>query len=429
MKTQLLCISIISTLFSFSAQSSDLNELITKTVDQHPDILVQKAKLVVAETELDIALQQYYPTLSVSLENAAVTSNGDSNYDGSNNVATIRIQQPLWTFGRLDAGYEKNKANVDSQLISIEETRLQLAQLVVQAWGEWFAAELRKAALNKSIETHIRLKESVTRRASQGASSPSEVRLTEARLAQIDAQFLNAQLQLDAARVKIEQLVGEPILRTSNPNQYLDPLQIQLGTSIQNALKISPTLQRIQADLRRSQAETKERYASVKPEVYLRAEHQRGSYQLGDLPFSNRLFIGVESNFGAGLSAARQVDLAAAQSKTIEAEIKVIERQIQERVNLEVTQLTLLKARERALEMSLGANNDIAEAFNRQYLAGRRSWVEVMNTARELAQAELELADLQAAKVLSNWRLALLTKGLDETLVLSQRKTTTIKNF
>ena len=171
MKKHLIYISIISTLLSFSAQSSDLNELITKTVEQHPDILVQKAKLVVAETELDIALQQYYPTLSLSLENAAMTSNGDNNYDGSNNVATIRIQQPLWTFGRLDAGYEKNKANVDSQLISIEETRLQLAQLMVQAWGEWFAAELRKEALNKSIETHKRLKESVNRRASQGASS------------------------------------------------------------------------------------------------------------------------------------------------------------------------------------------------------------------------------------------------------------------
>jgi len=53
-------------------------------------------------------------------------------------------------------------------------------------------------------------------------------------------------------------------------------------------------------------------------------------------------------------------------------------------------------------------------------LAGRRSWVEVMNTARELSQAELELADLKAAKVLSYWRLSFLVNGLEGTLALNQ---------
>ena len=429
MKKQLLFALSSFFIISFSVQSADLSNLILKTISQHPDVMVEKAKLVVAETERDIALYQYYPTVSVSLENAAITSQRDTNFDGDNNVATLRVQQPLWTFGRLDAGYEKSEANVESQIRSIDETQLQLAQTVVQVWGEWFAAELRKEALQKSIDTHGKLRESVSRRAAQGASSPSEVRLTEARLAQIDAQYLNAQLQLDAARVKLEQLVGEPLPEGSSPQQALPAVELNVAYLTDNALKISPILQRFEAELRRSKAEIKERFASIKPEVYLRAEHQRGSYQIDGLPFSNRIFIGMESNFGAGLSASRQVALATAQSKTVEAEMKVVERQIQERVRLEITQLSLLEARERALQMSLKANNDIAEAFNRQYLAGRRSWVEVMNTARELAQAELELADLKAAKVLSNWRLSLLAKGLDTTLSVTQQDNLTIKNY
>jgi adhesin transport system outer membrane protein len=49
-------------------------------------------------------------------------------------------------------------------------------------------------------------------------------------------------------------------------------------------------------------------------------------------------------------------------------------------------------------------------------LAGRKSWVEVMNSARELAQAETDLADLLTARVLLSWRLALYTQGLDSLL-------------
>jgi len=178
-------------------------------------------------------------------------------------------------------------------------------------------------------------------------------------------------------------------------------------------------LMRFAADIQRSEAAVKEEKASLAPEIYLRAEHQRGDFSTS-IPFSNRIFVGMQSNFGAGLSALKQVQLAGLKTATLQAEVKVVERNITERVRLELTQLNLLDVRQAALELSLSANTDIAEAFNRQYLAGRRSWVEVMNTARELSQAELELADLKAAKVLSYWRLAFLVKGLDATLVASQ---------
>ena len=115
-----------------------------------------------------------------------------------------------------------------------------------------------------------------------------------------------------------------------------------------------------------------------------------------------------------------QVKLTQQRTQTLKAEVNVVKRNITERVKLEATQLEILDIRQAALELSLSANKEIAEAFNRQYLAGRRSWVEVMNTARELSQAELELADLKAAKVLSYWRLSFLVNGLEGTLALNQ---------
>lgn len=405
--------------FSAFTQAENLHDLISKTVSSHPDILVEKARQAVATSELELANQQYYPTFSVSFENAAVTRANDVNYSGASNVTTFRLQQPLYTFGRLDAGREKSAAALASQNFTIEETKLQLAQAVLQAWGDWYVATLRAEALNKSITTHEALRDSVARRADKGASSPSEVRLSVARLAQVQAQSTNVQLQADAAKVKIEQLIGQPLLSNSIPRQNLDFTLSESALMTDLALGVSPTLMRFAADIQRSVAAVKEEKAALAPEIYLRAEHQRGDFSTS-IPFSNRVFVGVQSNFGAGLSALKQVELAGLKTATLQAEVKVVERNITERVRLELTQLSLLDVRQAALELSLSANTDIAEAFNRQYLAGRRSWVEVMNTARELSQAELELADLKAAKVLSYWRLAFLVKGLDGTLVASQ---------
>lgn len=403
---------------SFSAKADDLHTLLKKTIRSHPDVQVQQVRLDVANTRLSLAIEQFLPTFSVSFENVAKTRDADINYGTDQAVATFRIQQPLYTFGRLTASKQKFAAGVQSQSYSIEETRLQLAQAVLQAWGEWYAATLRLEAINTSIHTHQALKDSVSRRAEQGASSPSEVQLSVARLASVEAQAINARLQAKAAKVKLSQLVGERIRDDVLPKQFLNFGIQDEPKMVQDALSQHPTLKRYAADIRQSKAELEEEIASLGPEIYLRAEHQRGDFTT-DIPFQNRIFVGFQSDFGAGASALIEVKLVEQQINTLQAEVEVVKRDITERVSLEQTQLELLDVRQTALEQSLSATEDIAAAFNRQYLAGRRSWVEVMNTARELTQAELELAELKAAKVLSFWRLSLLVNGLEGTLALS----------
>ena len=404
---------------SASVQADGLNQLITKALNTHPDLAVQEARLEIANTQLDLAKEQFSPTFSVSVENVAKPRDADRNFGSDQAVATFRLQQTLYAFGRLRASEAKFAAGVDSQTLALEEIKLELAQSVLQAWGEWYAAELRLDAVFKNKQTHEELRDSVSRRAEKGASSPSEVRLSEARLAQVEAQLANAQLQAEAAKVKLEQLVGEPLAQTAEPRQFLDYALGERSQMVMQALSIHPTLMRFAADIKQSEAEVEEQIAALGPELYLRAEHQRGDFAT-DIPFQNRVFIGFQSDFGAGSSALMEVKLAEQRITTLKAEVEVVKRDVTERVKLELTQLRLLDVRQEALELSLSANEDIAKAFNRQYLAGRRSWVEVMNTARELSQAELELAELKAAKVLSYWRLSFLVNGVTGTLAASQ---------
>ena len=51
------------------------------------------------------------------------------------------------------------------------------------------------------------------------------------------------------------------------------------------------------------------------------------------------------------------------------------------------------------------------QSYDRQFFAGRRSWLDLMNAERERAQVQLQMADLQASLVATRYRIAILTQG------------------
>ena len=62
------------------------------------------------------------------------------------------------------------------------------------------------------------------------------------------------------------------------------------------------------------------------------------------------------------------------------------------------------------------ASVEVLDSYERQFLAGRKQWLDLMNAAREQAQSESQLADALGALQLSGWRLALWMAGVDRLL-------------
>ena len=55
---------------------------------------------------------------------------------------------------------------------------------------------------------------------------------------------------------------------------------------------------------------------------------------------------------------------------------------------------------------------EVYESYQRQFLTGRKSWLDVMNSARDLQQARLQLADVTAGNLTLSWRLYVLANPL-----------------
>ncbi len=389
-----------------------LETLIASTLQTHPAVQARRANQGAARAEVDAARWQFFPTPSVSVERAGAGGH-DINYQGDSTVATLRLEQPLWTGGRLSAGRERAEAGVQVSQGALDETREQLALRVVQVYSEWLAAHLKLRASDTSLATHTRLRDQITRRIAHGASADADLVLAVSRRQSVLADIALARAQHDTALARLGQLTGHPVesAMLADPPAGPRPLAGGLAALLERAQTVDPTAQRLKAQARRQQTLVAEQRAALSPEVVLRAERQFGNYAVRNAAPENRVFIGVRSQFGAGLSTLSNISGAQAQHEAALAEVDAQQRNVSEQVMADYAMAAASEVRLLALEASLAAAGDVAKSYDRQFLAGRKSWLDVMNAARELAQTESQVADIRAAQVVSTWRLAILTNA------------------
>ena len=112
------------------------------------------------------------------------------------------------------------------------------------------------------------------------------------------------------------------------------------------------------------------------------------------------------------MSTLSNVEGARAQHQAALAEVEVQTRAVGEQVLSDYALAAASAARLDALEASRAAALQVADSYARQFLAGRRTWLDVMNAAREIAQTEIQMADIESAQVVVTWRLALYSQGV-----------------
>ena len=394
-----------------------LLEVIQTSIASHPAMQSQLRLLDSARADVSTAQQQFLPTPSVGIEKINSTP-ADSLYRGNAALQTYRLQQPLWTGGRLTASLEKAQAQAQAVEASVGDAAIQLSLRSIQAWSEWYAATLKLAAINESVQTHQRLIQQVKRRVEEGAAAPTELVLTQGRLAQTLSTQQAMVAQVRAARLKLSQLMGVSIKDDSTPKETLNFEAIELPELEAQAIYQSPALQKLEAQKQVQRAEIRERSAELLPEIYIRVEHQRSQYDSPTM-FSggvNRAYLGLSTRFGAGMSNITQQESLAKRLESIEADTEAVRRNLIEQIHTDYEIWSSLKNRIPDLELAVESTRRTAEAWDRQFLAGRKSWMEVMNTARELMQAELELVDGKSNLVNVNWRLSILGYGIEKTL-------------
>ncbi len=386
-----------------SAQS--VSHLIEASLLVHPAIKSAHSGAKEAQTGMRIAEKQFWPTPSVMLEQVNPSS-ADPAYGGSGVSQIYRLQQPLWTWGRLDAGVDKAQLQGHAAEVHLLDVRQQVALDTLQAWVDWTAATEKIAVVERSLAKYTALRDLVERRIEAGASAPAERSTTQARWGQASVQLTVFRTAQAMAKVRVLQLSG---LEIKVVPLVLDQVTLPKSPALQEVLDFSPVLKKAQLQIELAQADVRARRAQGLPEVYARAEHQR--YPAGQS--ASRVFLGVQSNFGAGLS--HQDEVAALQQRITGLREDAQARQIEVTQQYEAMALSLAQASESlpVLRANVDTNMESLASMERQFLTGRRSWIDVLNAVRESMQSELELVDSQLSIVRAQWRLNLMAMPVE----------------
>ena len=160
-----------------------------------------------------------------------------------------------------------------------------------------------------------------------------------------------------------------------------------------------------------------EKKSDLWPQVYLRIERQFGNYAIPNSDPSTRSFLGFSSSLSPGLSNKAAINAALAQQEAAREEINAQELLVREEVVGEFLQLSMLTERMNAIRSSILISEKILDSYTRQFLAGRKTWTEVMNAARETAQYQSQGSEIAATQTHLSWRLAVNTYGLQAVLL------------
>ena len=371
----------------------------------HPIVEGTEAEAQALEAELRAARAGYYPRLSVE---ALAATSGSSFADQDGLALNATIEQPVWAGGRISGDIARARASFNAGQNGVQDSRRQIVLQVVSAYYDLVRATERSQILSDSLQQHRVLLESITRRVDQEVSPLTDLTLGRSRTAQVELDLaVNEELRETALARLIELTGGEvvvPVLPPSAVAETLPPENIALD----DALLCDPGLAALTDRIVAAEARSDIARAQILPQLLLQLSQNEIT--------GTRAAMVLRLQLGNGVSQLAAIDSSDARVKVALAEFGEAQRRLREQMRRDYIQVRAARARVDAGILASDTADSIIESYKRQFIAGRRTWLDVMNAVREAASARLSESDARviaaqsSARILSNscrWQPAL----------------------
>jgi adhesin transport system outer membrane protein len=308
----------------------------------------------------------------------------------------------LWTAGRINSTIRRANAAYDATDARYRETVLGLAVETTQLYFDIARLTRREALITESLEEHRALVASMERRVAQEVSPLADLELARSRVAQIEQELTVSRAQRQASLFAFAELVSDPNYNIGNVPDYIDGLKLaDREKVVDEALGFDPSLQRLSSEIRAGEAEVAATKASLFPQL-------NAQYTYNDI-VGSRVGVVARLETSAGLSRFSAVSSARSRVDTSIAQLATAQRQIRQRINNDMTEFDAAQARASVSRNASFTASNVSQSYMRQFIAGRRSWLDVMNSLRETLSARLGQADAEISAMSSYVRLSLRT--------------------
>ena len=366
-------------------------QVLQSALDSHPAIMGKRAGQTAARADQKGAEWLRYPTPSI--EAATQGSGKDS--------ALVRIEQPLWSGGRITAAIDAAGSRLDAADAALTEAELDLTLKVIAAYTEALRQKSRQQYAQAAVDEHEKLLGMIRRRVKQEVSSLTDQSLAESRLYQAVNDLSQITQAFNNALAQLAQLSGKPVADISEKGVSALGAPASLEAALSQALGYSPTLRRLTYEEEAANADIDSKRSAYMPQLSLRLEKNVGQ---GQTQNSSAMLV-LQAQPGAGLSAGSGVDAAIARREAARMAREAAERSTSERITLDWNEWEAVRLRQKNAIQSRIMSTEVFESYTRQYVIGRKSWIDVLNAVREATQSQFALEDARAQEIAASLRL------------------------
>lgn len=378
-----------------------LDGAIRATLQFHPAITGQQAQLEAAGYTRDIALAGRLPGITFS-----------GNDLGDDRQGTLVVQQPLWTFGKLGSAIALADAEQRVEEVALLQVRRDLLEQTALAYVSLESIRRQIAVADTDVAEHQRFYERIQRRQKGGLATDADVQFAWGRLVRAESRRDGYIGQLAVAETSLQALTQIPV--DSSPDIPAPLLEL-------------PTTEQLQADVLKSSADllVKQQQVAVADKTVEQSKYQSMptlSFQVErDVPNSavtgsdvTRSGLVLEASVnGLGMSNWSAVRAAGARKRAAEQDVYVTEVDLRQSVHSLTINRDVQKRLWEAQKRTVDAIEKTLASFIRQYETDRKSWIEVLNTQRELTEERVELASIESQWQSISLRLASMAGYLD----------------
>jgi len=420
---QSLIVILVSSLASVAMATAPdkpltLSELLKATSSNHPSLRVAKGLSLATQQDVEAAKRLRWPELSVVIET-------DQNKDAASSATrALRLQQSLWDFGRVSALVSEAEAKTT---IASHRTRVQEQDLHLQVITGWHQMRNASLRLQYAQQYNITLKgylAQMQRRVEALASPSIDLELVQSRLLQAQVEESNAQAQLEQSIEALENLSGIKALHLRTQH-IADVPSLTLLQQVQANYKLldwpqasrqHPSVLQAQAEYEVSNRQLDVKKAEVYPQIYFRLDQPLSKTQVNNTNNTKpSWFVGLSYSPGAGFSNTAQIHSQVLRSQAAQDHIEAAYLHVERELRNDHREFSSGISRLLAQQQSLDGTQKVLESYQRQFQAGRKSWLDLLNAAREVNQAQFALADTKAISESTLHRLMLRTQHIAPT--------------
>lgn len=382
--------------FAMTAQAAvenlQINNLVTQAIQTHPLVGSARASQQATMEGINAAKLNLLPTPSVS-----------SGYERDNDfVSQVTIRQPLWTGGKLTADVNQAIFDDKAAVEYIYEQQNLVAKTTIDAWQSYIQAVAKQSVHVNNLKELGDFEAMMQRRVSQGVSARIELDLVTNRILQEQTSYQAAVEQQRIATARLEQIIGQPLSQMSAasiPNIKVLVEQAKRQSvdfekmAFDRAGFYNPTVVKEHFQIESAKQGVEAQQAARYPTVYAQYEH---AYYHEDNENDGKFSLGLSYAPGAGFSNFALARASQAQVNSLVQNQEAARRNVIENIQVQYQQFVSAKDRETSLVAAVAGAQIVVNSYRRQFIAGRKSWLEVLNAVREHNDYQIQLVQTRA---------------------------------